>query len=286
MIIVESHTAIQQDSPVRLSDYIPGKFKSITSKKGMKKAIDKGLVKVNGRVAFTSKYINGGELIELHRKDEYANHPKIELDLDVLYADEHLAIINKPPGIVVSGNKRKTIANALPHVLDPSHEPDALTRPQPAHRLDYPTSGVLLIGKTSSTLTKLNQLFEARSIIKTYHAITIGKMPSAGNIDTAINGKQAETAYSVVQEMASAKFEFLNFVKLQPKTGRRHQLRIHLAELGNPILGDQLYGLRQRNSKSKRLYLHASSIGFIHPSTGDNLMISAPLPEKFDKIIH
>ena len=283
MNIVETHIAIQQENPVRLSDYAPGKFKSITSKKGMKKAIDKGLVKVNGRVAYTSKYIHGGESIELFRKDE--NLPSISLDLEVLYTDEHLAIINKPSGIVVSGNKLKTIVNALPNSIEQSREPDALLRPQPAHRLDYPTSGVLLIGKTSSTLTKLNKLFEAKEIHKTYHAITIDKMPVEGNIETPINGKTAVTAYTVTKEIPSPKFNFLNLVTLHPQTGRRHQLRIHMSELGNPILGDQQYGLKQNNSKSKGLYLHASSISFIHPHTGDKISITAPLPKKFGKII-
>ncbi len=283
MNIVETHIAIQQENPVRLSDYAPGKFKSITSKKGMKKAIDKGLVKVNGRVAYTSKYIHGGESIELFRKDE--NLPSISLDLEVLYTDEHLAIINKPSGIVVSGNKLKTIVNALPNSIEQSREPDALQRPQPAHRLDYPTSGVLLIGKTSSTLTKLNKLFEAKEIHKTYHAITIDKMPVEGNIETPINGKTAVTAYTVTKEIPSPKFNFLNLVTLHPQTGRRHQLRIHMSELGNPILGDQQYGLNQNNSKSKGLYLHASSISFIHPHTGDKISITAPLPKKFGKII-
>lgn len=282
MNIVETHIAIQQETPVRLSDYTPGKFKSITSKKGMKKAIDKGLVKVNGQIAYTSKYIHGGESIELFRKDD--NLPKISLDLEVLYSDEHLAIINKPAGIVVSGNKLKTIFNALPNSIEPSQEPDALQRPQPAHRLDYPTSGVLLIGKTSSTLTKLNKLFEARAIHKTYHAITINKMPVKGNIETAIHGKTAETAYTVTNEIASPKFNFLNLVTLKPKTGRRHQLRIHMSELGNPILGDQMYGIQKKDVKSKGLYLHASSISFAHPLTGENISIAAPLPDKFGKI--
>lgn len=258
---------------------------SITSKKGMKKAIEKGLVKVNDEVAFTSKYIKGGETIELYKAAKDSSLPTIELDLEILYEDEHLAIINKPAGIVVSGNKEKTISNALPSALKNSNEVDALDRPQPAHRLDYPTSGILLIGKTSSTVTALNQLFEKKSIEKTYIAFTIKKMKSEGEISDVIKGKKAETNYKVIKEVPSPKFEFLNYVELKPKTGRRHQLRIHMAGLGNPILGDHTYGLEKKVSQGKGLYLHASAIKFTHPKTGEELEVIASTPEKFEKIL-
>ncbi len=283
---IETHTALPQATPVRLSDYTPGIFASVSSKKGMKKAISKGLVRVNGQVAFTSKYINGGEVIDLYKEQIDASLPVLELDLQVLHEDAQLAIIYKPSGIVVSGNKLKTIANALPHVLEESAEADALSRPQPAHRLDFPTSGVLLIGKTSGTLTALNKLFESKSIQKTYLAITIGKMKSSGEIKTEIKGKKAETTYKVLQEIPSPKFEFLNYVELKPTTGRRHQLRIHMAELGNPILGDQTYGLNGKISQGKGLYLHASEIAFIHPKTGEPLHIKAELPQKFERLLN
>ncbi len=283
---IETHTAVQQESPVRLSDYTPGIFASISSKKGMKKAISKGLVKVNGQVAFTSKYINGGEVIELYKEAIDASLPILELDLQVLYEDNQLAIIHKPSGIVVSGNKLKTIANALPHVLKESEAPDALSRPQPAHRLDYPTSGVLLIGKTSGTLTALNKLFETKSIEKKYLAITIGKMKTSGEIKSEIKGKKAETIFQVLKEIPSPKFKYLNYVELNPSTGRRHQLRIHMAELGNPILGDQTYGLNGKTSQGKGLYLHASEIAFVHPETGESLHIKAELPQKFERLLN
>lgn len=282
---VEKHIAPTQEEPIRLSDYVPGIFMSITSKKGMKKAIEKGLVKVNDEIAFTSKYIKGGEVIELYKAAVDNNLPSIKLDLEVLYEDEHLALINKPAGIVVSGNKEKTVSNALPSALKKSSELDALDRPQPAHRLDYPTSGLLLVGKTASTLTLLNQLFEKKSIEKTYIAITIKKMKSEGNISDVIKGKKAETAYKVVQEIQSPKFEFLNYVELKPKTGRRHQLRIHMAGIGNPILGDHTYGLEKKVSQGRGLYLHAIEMKFDHPKTGEEINITTSLPEKFEKIL-
>jgi len=217
LIKLEKHIAPKQDSPVRLSDYTVGIFMAVSSKKGMKKVIQKGLVTVDGQVSYSGKFISGGEVIELH-KEETSAGPTVEMDLEILYEDDHLAIINKPAGIIVSGNKLKTIANALPTALKPSTEPDALDRPQPAHRLDYPTSGVLLIGKTSSTLTALNKLFEVKAIEKVYYAITIGKMQDEGTLATEIKGKKAETSYKVIKEIASPKFEFLNQVELRPTT--------------------------------------------------------------------
>ncbi len=282
---IEKHTAEPQAQPVRLSDYVPGIFLSISSKKGMKKAIEKGLVKVNGQVAHTSNYINGGETIELYKREAESNLPEITLDIEVLYEDDHIAIVNKPAGIVVSGNKEKTLANALPSSLKASAEPSALDRPQPAHRLDYPTSGVLLIGKTSNVLTALNKLFENKKVEKTYHAITIGKVEKGGEIKNELKGKKAETSYEVIDTIASPKFKFLSYLKLTPKTGRRHQLRIHMADLGHPILGDHEYGLDKRMSTGNGLYLHASEISFAHPITEEAITVAAALPKKFERIL-
>lgn len=284
-MVKESHTVPPQDKPIRLSDYVPGIFESISSKKGMKKAIEKKLVFVNGTAGLTSKYINGGELIEL-RVDPTENHrPSISVDLEVLYEDEYLAIIHKPAGIVVSGNKRRTIENALPRNLKKSNRPDALTRPQAIHRLDYPTSGVLLIGKTSNTITALNKLFEERKVTKTYLAISIGKMSlDKETIETLIKSKKAKTEYQVLKSVESKRFGQLNLVKLNPITGRRHQIRIHLSNLGHPILGDSEYGKEDLILKGKGLFLHSSAIEFIHPISGDQISVEATTPKKFDKI--
>jgi len=142
----ESHIVPTLSEEVRLSDYVTGIFKSIPFKKGMKKAIERGKVQVNGEVAKTSKFIKGGEEIVLFDLDEEMNVPVFEMDIEVLFEDDHLAIINKPPGLVVSGNKFQTVENALPHNLKQSELIDSLVRPQPVHRLDFPTSGLLLIG--------------------------------------------------------------------------------------------------------------------------------------------
>ncbi len=282
---LETHQVPQLDAPVRLSDYAGGIFQAIPSKKGMKKAIEQGQVKVNGKLGLTGTYIKGGEKIELFQSKKNRKKPILELTLNVLFEDDFLAIIEKPAGLVVSGNKLRTVENALPFNLQRSKQPDALMRPEPIHRLDFPTSGVLLIGKTSTSVTELNKLFENKEITKTYHAVTTGKMqPASGEINSEIKGKKAATKYELIQSVDSEKYEVINLVKLTPSTGRRHQLRIHLAELGHPILGDREYGIEGKIKLGSGLYLHASALEFIHPETKENIQVELEMPNKFQKI--
>jgi len=192
MKVVESHKAPKQKEPVRLSDYAVGIFTSITSKKGIKKAIAKKLIQVDGKTEGTGKFIHGGENITLH-KPKAKVYPTIELKLDVLFEDDYLAIVNKPAGIVVSGNKLRTLENALSSNLKLSSQKDALDRPQPVHRLDFATSGLLLISKTAEATKLLGKLFELKEVKKTYYAITIGGMDKGGQIDSDINGQKASS---------------------------------------------------------------------------------------------
>ncbi|MEM8527789.1 MAG: RluA family pseudouridine synthase [Bacteroidota bacterium] len=280
----ESYLVPLLQSPVRLSDYVKDIFKTLPSRKGMKKAIRKGLVKVNGEVASTALFIHGGEEIVLYESEIEAKKPILELKIKVLYEDDHLAVVNKPAGILVSGNKFHTIENALPFNLQPSTQADAFLRPQAIHRLDYPTSGVLLIGKTHQATTALNQAFEQQKVAKTYYAVAIGEMELAGVIETPVDSRFAYSKYQVQQSVISKKYGFLNLVRLFPKTGRRHQLRKHLAAIEHPILGDKLYGKEGSISHGNGLYLHAFSIGFDHPVVGKELIFEQQLPKKFKKI--
>lgn len=284
LILVEYFFVPKQDKKTRLSDFVPGIFATISSKKGMKKAIDKGLVKINGERAYTADYIEGGETIELYQQEISNKLPVIDVKLEVLFEDDYLALVHKPPGIEVSGNKKWVLENAFPNLLKPSSQKDALQRPQAIHRLDFPTSGILLVGKTSQTVMALNKLFEERNVKKTYHGVCIGEMEDSGIIQSDIDGKNSKSTYHVLKKVPSVRFNFLNLVELLPLTGRKHQLRKHMAKLGNPILGDATYGKEELILKGKGLYLHASSLNFKHPFTGEQLCIAAPLPKKFTKI--
>jgi len=282
----ESHIVPALSKEVRLSDYVPGIFKTIPFKKGMKKAIERGKVQVNGEVAKTSKFLKGGEEIVLFDLDEEINIPVYKKDLDVLFEDDHLAIINKPPGLVVSGNKFQTVENALPHNLKKSDLIDRLVRPHPVHRLDFMTSGLLLIGKTHTMVTALSKVFENHKVSKTYHAVVTGNIEKKGVIKQDIKGKKAETSFELLKSMDSDKYNGLHLLKLVPKTGRRHQLRIHLSDQGNVILGDIKYQGRITMSKGNGLYLHATSLAFKHPATDEEISVSLDLPSKFVELFN
>lgn len=200
-----------------------------------------------------------------------------------MFEDEHLAVIHKPAGILVSGNSFKTIANALAQNIKRSNLPDATTA-QPVHRLDYATTGILLVGKTSSSIRALNKMFENKEVHKTYYAITIGEMNIRGEITSEIDGKKSQSNYTLCESVPSVKFGKLNLVQLEPQTGRRHQLRKHLSHIGNPILGDKEYGIENLILNGKGLYLHAYSLKFTHPFTNENVLFKDELPERFKKI--
>ncbi|CAM4220384.1 RluA family pseudouridine synthase [Zobellia roscoffensis] len=277
------HIVPEQTTPIRLQEYGVGIFDSVPTKSAWKKVLNKNLVTVDDTIASTATFIKGGETISLLKPLEPKTRKKLIFELKVIFEDEHLAIIHKPAGILVSGNSFKTITNALPQNLKPSSVADA-TKPQPVHRLDYATTGLLLTGKTGSSIRKLNQLFEDKKIQKVYYAVTIGEMELSGKITSKIDGKNSESHYEVICSVTSEKYGLLNLVKLDPKTGRRHQLRKHLASIGNPILGDKDYGKEGFILMKKGLYLHAYSLEFIHPFTQEHLLITDELPERFTKI--
>ncbi|OAD44680.1 RluA family pseudouridine synthase [Polaribacter atrinae] len=283
MQLQETHIVPKLEKPIRFQEYSVGIFNTIPTKSGIKKAIKKGLVFIDKTLATTSKYISGGEKITLFESENSSTFERLELAIEVLFEDDYLAIIYKPAGILVSGNKFVTIANGLAQNLKKSTLADAV-KPQPIHRLDHPTSGLLLVGKTSAAITELGRLFKDKEIQKTYFAISIGKMSSDGIINLPIDEKKSQTTFEVLDSVISDRFEFLNLVKLQPKTGRKHQLRKHLLAIENPILGDKEYFLDGKILNGKGLYLHAATLEFKHPFTKTQIFISKELPKKFKKI--
>lgn len=262
-----------------------GVFETIPTKSALKKALKKKYITVNGAIATTATLIKGGEEIKLSIPKETKPKKQFHFPLNVLFEDEYLAAIHKPAGIEVSGNKFKTIANALPQNLQTSSLSDAVT-PQPVHRLDYATTGIVLVGKTSNSIRTLNRMFEDKTIGKIYYAIAIGNMEPSGTINSDIDGKPSQSNYQVKESVTSERFGTLNLVELHPKTGRRHQLRKHLHSLGHPILGDKDYSLEGLILRGKGPYLHAYSLEFEHPFTNEIIRITDELPEKFGKIFN
>ena len=283
MQIKEIHTVPKLENSIRFQEYAVGIFKTLPTKSGVKKAIKKKLISINGDIATTALFILGEEKVILFESEDSSNFKRLKLTLEVIFEDDYLAIINKPAGILVSGNKFKTISNALDQNLIKSRQLDAV-KAKPIHRLDYPTTGLLLIGKTNASIIALNKLFEYKQIKKTYFAITIGQMEVSGIINTLIDNKNSETHYEVLKTVVSKRFEYLNLVKLSPKTGRRHQLRKHMLSLGNPILGDKEYCNEKLILNGKGMYLHAGILEFIHPFTKQQIKIKKDFSNKFTKI--
>jgi len=279
----ESHIVPAIPNPIRLQEYGVGIFSAAETKSALKKALKKKQITVDGHIATTATFIKGGECISIYIPEDVSPKKRLIFPLEVLFEDEYLAVIHKPAGILVSGNSFKTIANALPQNIKRSELPDAC-RPQPVHRLDYATTGILLVGKTSSSIRLLNKLFENKEVDKSYYAISIGEMDKEGKIISEVDGKKSHSNYRVCESVTSIRFGKLNLVELEPETGRRHQLRIHLSSIGNPILGDKEYGIENLILNGKGLYLHAYSLKFIHPFTNKEILLVDELPQRFKKI--
>lgn len=260
--------------------------------------IQQGYVLVNGKTMKKREKTRPGDEIEIY----FQITPEIDLapepiDLEVLYEDEHLIVINKPAGMVVHpapGHYRGTFVNALLFHCKQIDSDDPL-RPGIVHRLDKDTSGILIAAKTRAAHTGLIDLFAKRKIEKTYLAICIGK-PKDGLIDAPIarhpsrrkemavcmQGRASKTNCQVLAQNGP-----LSLVRLELLTGRTHQLRVHLKHMGTPILGDGTYGNTTINKKFsiKRQLLHAHFIEFFHPITQQILSLTAPIPEDLREAI-
>lgn len=279
MNILHEHTVEQVADSVRLNDYLIEVLKEfIPSRKGIKKAILREQILVNGAPVSPAIFVEPGMVIQLIASEKFLPKP-FELDLTIHYEDDQLAVVYKPAGILVSGNEYRTIQNALLYNLKPSVSSQALPFPKPVHRLDVATQGLLLIAKTYSAINALGAQFQKKEISKTYHALVIGKASESVIINDSIDGKEAETVFQCIRRIPSVRHGFFSLLSLSPITGRTHQLRIHCTAIGHPIVGDTLYG--QGNTMFKGLFLCASGVSFYHPLTEKKIEIKIPLPHKF-----
>lgn len=277
--IKETHIVPAITEKIRLQEYAVAIFPSLPTKSSLKKALKKELILLNGQPAKTSDWIKEGQKIELLESREKPQK-LFTKKLQVIFEDDYLAVIHKPAGIPTSGNYFKTISNALPFNLNTSNQKDALPAPLPVHRLDNPTSGILLIAKTKAAQVSLNRLFEEKKIEKTYHALVLGSLSNSVVINKSIENKNAETKIELIEEFLF-KNESFSLVKAFPKTGRTHQIRIHLAKNGNAIVGDKIYGKDSENIKKRGLFLAATAIEFKHPIKEKLLYFELDLPKRF-----
>lgn len=279
---IETHVVENLKEKIRLQEYGLDIFQSIQSKSALKKTLKKELITLDGHIANTSNWIENGQVLKLYAEEIQVKKKIFNLKLEVLYEDEFLAVIHKLAGYPTNGNYFKTIENALPFNLKDSLEKDKLPFPQPVHRLDNPTSGILLIAKTQSTKSLLSVLFEDHKIQKKYSAIVEGSLDhEQGEFNKDVDGKRSLTKFQV-KKVFQKEGKVYSLIDMWPETGRTHQLRIHLSSQRSPIVGDTIYG--EKNKKGS-LLLHASSLEFVHPKTQKRLFIETELPHKFVKFI-
>jgi 23S rRNA pseudouridine1911/1915/1917 synthase len=283
----------------RLDTFLSQKIKEL-SRSWLKKAIDQEKVKVNRILRRSSYRLKEGDRVEV--EFEIVEPEEIkgeELPLEVIYSDKHLLVIDKSSGMVVHpgpGNRRGTLVNALLFHFPQLEAIGPKERPGIVHRLDKETSGVMVIARTLKAYRELQKQFKKRQVKKVYSGLVWGKMPEKeGIIDWALGRhvkhgqrisvktkrpRSAETHYSVREEIGD-----FNLLEIRPVTGRTHQIRVHFAASGHPVVGDTRYGRRKSKPKCARLFLHASGLSFLHPETGERAEFTSALPQDLGKFL-
>jgi len=295
------------EQPKRLDLFLVNRERDI-SRSALQRLIELGRIRVNDQVVKASHKIKSGDRITMDvPKPEPLSIKGEPIPLEVLFEDESLLVLNKPPGIVVHpapGNWTGTLVNALLHHFQTSGGTISTIggkeRPGLVHRLDKNTSGVMVITKTDVVHRGLAAQFKHHTITRVYEALIWGvPKKGRGRIELAIgrdikdrkkfSARTTSPKESVTEYVVDRRYgKLAAHVLLYPQTGRTHQLRVHLASLGHPILGDQTYGGRKvcmiDNVEIPRVMLHARTLGFIHPTTGKVEEFTRPIPGDMEAV--
>lgn len=283
----------------RLDVFLTGEVPEMT-RSHIQKLIDEGRVTVNGTAAkANAKLKPGDEVVFVIPEPEELKVEGEEIPLDILYEDSDLIVINKPRGMVVHpapGNTSGTLVNALLFHCKDLSGINGVMRPGIVHRLDKDTSGVMMAAKNDLAHLSLAGQIKDREVTRRYTALVHGNIQEPGGVVEAPigrdpqdrkkmavvlkNSKPALTRYTVLE-----RFGDYTLVECKLETGRTHQIRVHLAYLGHPVVGDPKYGTRKAHFGLQGQALHAGVLGFRHPRTGDYLEFSAPVPEPMAGII-
>ena len=288
--------AAADDRGARLDQFLATKLDGLSRSRVQALIVD-GYVRVDGQPARASARLRGTEVIEVDVPAPEPAQPEAQdLPLSVLYEDSDLLVLDKAAGMVVhpaAGHRAGTLVNALLHHVKDLKGVGGALRPGLVHRLDKDTSGVLVIAKHDEALLGLQAAFKARDVEKIYVALVHGQPPERGTFRTlhgrhptqrlkftsrVTRGKEAVTHFEVTKWYAHAAR-----VEIRLETGRTHQIRVHFAEAGFPLVSDALYGTRasRRPEVIARQALHAWKLSFPHPRTGKRLAFTAPLPADF-----
>lgn len=286
---------------LRIDRFLGSRLEQV-SRSYLQKLVKDGAVLVNGKPVKSSYKVENGDRIRLEIPD--AVEPEIEaepMELDILYEDSDIILINKPKGMVVhpaAGHYSGTLVNGLmAHCKNELSGINGVMRPGIVHRIDMDTTGVLIVCKNDKAHNAIAEQLKVHSITRKYYAIVHGVLKAdTGTVNAPIgrhpvdrkkmsinekNGKEAVTHYQVLR-----RFRRFTFVECQLETGRTHQIRVHMASIGHPLLGDQVYGpAKVPFSGLKGQTLHAGVLGIIHPSTGEYMEFTAPLPSYFEALL-
>ena len=273
------------------------------SRSFIQKLFERGQITVNGSVCMQKKYkASTGDTVVIEMPEPEKIEVQAEnIPLDIVYEDDELLIVNKPAGMVVHpapGNSSGTLVNALMyHCGDNLSSINGVIRPGIVHRIDKNTSGLLMVAKNDRAHAVLSAQLAEHSITRKYRAIVynniiedegtvdepIGRDPRnrLRNAVTDINSRHAVTHYKVLE-----RFGQFTYIEAVLETGRTHQIRVHMAHIKHPLLGDELYGPAKNRLGASRQMLHAGILGFIHPSSGEYMEFESPLPEDFTRVLN
>lgn len=291
---------LESQAGIRIDKFLVEELPEL-SRSYIQKLIKEDEITVNGKKIKSNYKVNADDLVVINQPE--LKEPDIlaeDIPLDILYEDSDLLIVNKPKGMVVhpsAGHYSGTLVNALMHYCkDDLSGINGVMRPGIVHRIDMDTTGSLLVCKNDFAHQNLAEQLKEHSIRRVYHAIVHGVIKDdEGTIDAPIgrhpidrkkmsinpkNGKEAVTHYKVIQ-----RFPNYTYIQCQLETGRTHQIRVHMASLHHPLLGDSVYGPAKCPYKLQGQTLHAKILGIEHPRTGEYVEADAPLPEYFVSLL-
>lgn len=285
----------------RIDQYLQTKLTLQFSRTYLKKAIQEENILLNGKIVKPHQKIKENDqiIVNVQEQNTALNIQPVKMPLDIIYEDDDVLLVNKPAGLVVHpacGHLNDTLVNGLVYYTQQLSDFNGPLKPGIVHRLDKDTSGVLVIAKNNQAHRNLAQQFQQHTIKKVYIAVVRGKIEyDEGSIDAPISrspfnrkkmtvlhssSRHAKTHYRILKRTS-----YFTVLEVYPQTGRTHQIRVHLAHIGHPLLGDSCYGKVEEKSYIKRQALHAKVLGFFHPRSKKYMEFEASLPEDILNII-